>query len=204
MSRIKSNVRSALRREGGKLGKKLLRSIAIKICSEHIKMKHIDNFEEFKAGFDKDGKKPKLAVFYYLIGVLEYVTGDKKQGDPMITLTLPKDYCTEDPASPSGFRLPKGGEGFFVEHMLESPNIVKSYVGGNPDNNYEIDKDNLEIHVIGKAVKDKYAIIDIQSGGKDIYSRVKLKKNKVGIWKLYATSSIATGVQVTTEEVDDF
>lgn len=183
---------------------KFFKGLKRKMMSRKIKMKHIDNFEEFKEKFEEEAKDPEKTVFFYLIGVLEYITGDKKQGEPMITLTIKADMMQKDPVSPSGLRLPQSGEGYFVQHMLEDPNIIKSFVGGNPDNNYEIDKEELEMHLVGKEVKKKFAVIDIQSGGKDFYSRVKLQKNKYGIWKLYETSSIATGVQETTEDKDDF
>jgi hypothetical protein len=187
-----------------KEARKFFKGLKRKMMSRKIKMKHIDNFEEFKEKFEKEADDPEKTVFFYLIGVLEYITGDKKQGEPMITLTIRKDYMQVDPVSPSGLRLPKSGEGYFVQHMLEEPNIVKSFLGGNPDNNYEIDKEELVMNLVGKEVKRKHAVIDIQSGGKDFYSRVKLQKNKYGIWKLYETSSIATGVQEKTEDKDDF
>ncbi len=205
---------------GGKIGREIgrqvtyhqkdiikgLKKLKIAACKETYKLKHIDNFEEFKKQFEEKGSDPRWTVFFYMMGVLEYITGDKKQGEPMITLTVKKDYMQNDPASPSGLKLPQAGEGYFVQHMLESPNIVLSYFGGTPANNYEIDKDNLEMLVIGKAIdnKSKHAVIDVQSGGKDIYSRVKLQQNKKGIWKLYSTSSMATGVKKTEEEVGDF
>ncbi|MFX0134277.1 MAG: DUF6935 domain-containing protein [Candidatus Hodarchaeota archaeon] len=187
-----------------KEGRKFLKGLKRKMMSRKIKMKHIDNWEEFKEKFEKEADDPEKTVFFYLIGILEYITGDKKQGEPMITLTIKANMMQKDPVSPSGLRLPQAGEGYFVQHMLEDPNIIKSFLGGNPDNNYEIDKEELEMLLVGKEVKKNFAVIDIQSGGKDFYSRVKLQKNKYGIWKLYETSSIATGVKETTEDKDDF
>ncbi|NVM03263.1 MAG: hypothetical protein HWN67_13060 [Candidatus Helarchaeota archaeon] len=191
-------------REAKKLGRKFLKGLKKGLMSRKLKMKHIDNWEEIKEKFEKEADDPEKTVFFYLIGVLEYITGDKKQGEPMITLTVKANMMQKDPVSPSGLKLPQSGEGYFVQHMLESPNIVKSFVGGNPDNNYEVDKEELVMHLVGKKVKRNFAVIDIQSGGKDFYSRVKLQKNKYGIWKLYETSSIATGVQEVTEDKDDF
>jgi len=196
--------KATAKREANKFGKSLLKKIKKGLTAKKIKMKHIDNFEEFKEKFEKEGDKPEMTVFFYLIGVLEYITGDKKQGEPMITLTVKKDYMHKDPTSPSGLKLPQAGEGYFIQHMLEDPNIIKSFLGGNPENNYTVDKDELVMTLVDKDVKKNYAVIDIQSGGKDIYSRVKLQKNRHGIWKLYSTSSIATGVKVTAEEQDDF
>lgn len=187
-----------------KLGDKALDKIKTKVVSENLEMKHIDNFKDFKAGYEKDGKDPRKALFYYIIGVLEYATGDKQEGEPMITLTLPKDDNIVDSSSPSGFKLHIAGEGKFVQMMEQNPNIIKSYVGGTNKNNYEIDKEHLKIHIVGKHLEDKWAVIDIQSGGKDIYSRVQLKKNMEGIWKLSNTSSLATGVKKTEQKVDDF
>ncbi|MHA1379738.1 MAG: DUF6935 domain-containing protein [Candidatus Helarchaeota archaeon] len=205
LDRIGREVQRGLQRHQKDIVKGL-KAIKMKACKETYQLKHIDNFEEFKKQFEEKGSDPRWTVFFYMMGVLEYITGDKKQGEPMITLTIKKDYMQKDPVSPSGLKLPQAGEGYFVQHMLESPNIVKSYFGGTPDNNYEIDKENLKMIVVGKNIDDKkkHAVIDVQSGGKDIYSRVKLQKNRHGIWKLYSTSSMATGVKKTSDEVDDF
>lgn len=201
---IKNVIKSEVKKEVKKETQKQIKKLMVKACSETMEMKHINNYEDFKEAYDKEGKEPRKAVFFYLIGVLEYVTGNPEEGEPMITITLPKDYNQADPNSPSGFKLHKGGEGRFVEYMAEKPNIIKSFLGGTNKNNYAIDEDHLKMLVVGKYISDKNAVIDIQSGGKDFYTRVMLKKNKEGYWKLFGTSSIATGVKKPQAEMDDF
>ena len=150
--------------------------------------------KDFKEMWNKLGKTEKGAIKCYLIGVLEYIEGNK-MAEKMIAITLPKPQLT-----------PKGNPGkhekYFLSLYKKYPNIAKSYFGGTPDNNYEYSIENDLIINDNSVRGDKDSKIFVQSGGKDFGSPVHLRKNKDGYWKLFGTSSLVTGVKKI--EDDDF
>jgi len=174
------------------------------VVNKTLNRKSVTNFNEFKKEFEEKGTDPEEVVLLYCIAALEYANGND-DGHYMATLTLPKNFCEKDSSSPSGFKLSIKGELYYLEQIRKRPNIIKSYLGGTPANNYEIDPDNLKLNVVEEAVEKDKAIIVIQSAGKDNNTPMQLKKNKHGYWKIFmGTSSIATGVKVTSDQVDDF
>ncbi|NVM03887.1 MAG: hypothetical protein HWN67_16265 [Candidatus Helarchaeota archaeon] len=198
--KAESYIRRMARKEISK-GWKKIKTIKV---SKTLKKSVVKGFDEFKEMFDEKGTDPREVILLYCIAALEYANGND-DAKYMATLVLPKNYCHKDPASPSGLTIDIKGELYFLNHIREHPNNVKSYLGGTPDNNYELDEDNLELKIIKEGIEKKKALIVIQSAGKDMSTPVELKKNRDGYWKIFkGTSSIATGVKVTAEEVDDF
>jgi len=175
----------------------------VKKVEKHIKGKIITDFDEFKAEWEKIAGDPRQTVFFFLIAVYNYMT-DQKLGENMATIPLAKTFLLTSTESPTGFKINQRGDGFLMEHMRESPRIINSYLGGTPKNNYEIDPENIDMHLVGEIIEGTDAVIKIQSGGKDLDSPVSLRKNKDGQWKLFGFSSIATGVQQTEAEKGDF
>ena len=118
---------------------------------------------------------------------------------------LPKPRLLRDPTSPSGWKLNPKGEQYFLKHVKENPRTIPSYLGGTPDNNYEVDENNLQINVLEEGVSGREAVVVIQSAGKDFSTPCGLRMNKDGYWKIFkGTGSIATGARVTEEEKWDF
>jgi len=113
----------------------------------------------------------------------------------MAAIALPKNHLNAKGA-------PGQSEQYLLDHMKEDPNIPKSYLGGTTDNGYSSSYDNEIIALPQSKKGEKESKIFIQSGGKDNPTPVQLKKNKFGIWKLFNTSSIATGVKKIQD--DDF
>ncbi|NMC03892.1 MAG: hypothetical protein GYA24_01710 [Candidatus Lokiarchaeota archaeon] len=164
----------------------------------------VSDFEEFKAQWEAKASDPEQSVFYFLMAAYHYAQGDKDKGEWMATLILPKTHLLPDNRSPTGFKLNFMGDGYFMEHMAESPRIVNSYLGGSPENNYEIDTNNLVMHIVSEGSNAESVTIHIQSAGKDFSSPCNLRKNNSGQYKLFQIGSIATGVQKTEQEKGDF
>ena len=170
---------------------------------KHITGKIITDFNAFKAEWEKVAGDPRQTVFFFLIAVYNYMT-NKKVGEDMATVVLPKTFLLTSTSSPTGFKINPRGDGYLMEHMRESPRIVNSYLGGSPDNNYKIDPENIDIHLVAEAIIGTDATIKIQSAGKDLDTPCFLRKNNEGQWKLFGFSSIATGVKKTEQEKGDF
>lgn len=175
----------------------------VKKVEKHIKGKIITDFDEFKAGWEKVAGDPRQTVFFFLIAVYNYMT-DQKLGEDMATIPLAKTFLLASTESPTGFKINRAGDGYLMEHMRESPRIINSYLGGTPDNNYELDPENIDMHIVGEVIEGTDAAIKIKSSGKDLDTPCPLRKNKDGQWKLFGFSSIATGVQQTETEKGDF
>ncbi len=204
ISSIRWRAESYLRRKANDVISKGFNKIKTKGVNKTLEKKVVKGFDEFKEMFDEKGTDPREVILLYCIAALEYANGND-DGKYMATLCLPKNFCHKDPGSPSGFTIDIKGELYFLNQVREHPNNIKSYLGGTPDNNYEIDEDNLKLHIIKEGIEKNKALIIIQSAGKDNPTPVELKKNKHGYWKIFkGTGSIATGVKVTAEEQDDF
>jgi hypothetical protein len=163
----------------------------------------ITSFDKFKAAWEKDAEKPESSILYYIIAALN-IEKDPKIADAMMTVVVSKNDCVDDGSSPSGLKLRRTGSGYYIGQFKKNPHIARSYVGGNPDNDYKIDKASLTMTVVSKKEHGKGLKIFIQSGGKDMPTPVQLAENSSGQWKLTEYSSICTGVKKTTKESGDF
>jgi hypothetical protein len=162
----------------------------------------ITSFSKFKSAWEKDAGKPENAIMYYLIAALN-IEKDLQLADAMMTVVVSKNDCLEDSESHSGLKLGRSAK-YFVGQFKKNKNIARSYVGGTPQNGYNIDKDNLTMTVTKKQEHGKGLKIFIDSGGKDMDTPVQLRQNNAGQWKLTEYSSICTGVRKTSEEEGDF
>ena len=177
--------------------------------NKHINGKIITDFKEFKTAWEANAGDQIQSVFYFAIAVYNYCILDKQIGENMATLILAKTFLLKKSGSPTGFKINPAGDGYLMEHMRESPRIIKSYFGGTDKNNYEMDPENLDMHVTGKYEgKTQRGIpegcINLQSGGKDFETPMFLRRNNKGQWKMFGFSSLATGVKETEEEIGDF
>lgn len=185
-----------------------LRKKATKM-SNHVKGKLITDFNTFKTEWEKAAGDSIQSVFFFAMACYNYVLVDKEVGGNMATVILAKTFLLEGSNSPTGFKINPKGDGYLLEHMRESPHIIKSYFGGNPDNDYEVNTENLDMHVVGKYEGKTErgipeACITIKSGGKDFDTPLFLKRNNAGQWKMFGFSSLATGVQETKKKLGDF
>ncbi len=164
----------------------------------------ITDYEKFKSEWEKDSGTPEETIMYYIIAALN-LEKDRKLGEAMMTVVVSKKDLVEDSKSPSGYKLRRTGSGYYIGQFLKDKNIARSYVGGTPENDYEISKNNLVMSVV-KVIdrNEKTKKIFIQSGGKDNPTPVTLKMNRHGQWKLVEYSSICTGVKPPASQVDDF
>ncbi|MHA1380099.1 MAG: DUF6935 domain-containing protein [Candidatus Helarchaeota archaeon] len=205
ISSLKWKARSYAQREARNIVTKGFKKIKLKSVNKTLKKKVVKDFKEFKEIFDEKGKDPREVILLYCIAALEYANGND-DGKYMATLCIPTTFLRKDSGSPSGWTMDMKGELYYLDQIRKHPENVKSYLGGTPANGYQIDEDNLELNIIKEGIeKDKKALIVIQSAGKDFPTPIELKKNKHGYWKIFkGTSSIATGVKKTSDEVDDF
>lgn len=144
-------------------------------------------YPEFKKQWEQQWGKTELgAIKAFLIGVIEYLD-DPDEGRRMIALTIPGNYLNND-GTP--------GRNAFLEYFIQdNGNRAKSYLGGNPENNYQHQYEYI-LRMESNSQRGEWeSKIFIQSGGKDNPSPVHLKKNKDGYWKLFNVSSLATGVK---------
>ena len=113
----------------------------------------------------------------------------------MISYLLHPDRCIKDPNSPSGYRLNTSGVGFYIDQFMRKPAIVRSYLGGVPEKNYEIDESNIKLSIVSVDKSGDTARVVVKSSGKDFPTPVILKHTNDG-WKIYeGISSLATGVK---------
>jgi hypothetical protein len=162
----------------------------------------ITSFSKFKKEWEKDASEPENTIMYYLIAALN-VESDPKLADAMMTVVVSKNDCIEDIKSPSGLKLGRSAK-YYIGQFQGNKNIARSYVGGTPDNNYDIDQNALTMTVTKRQEHGKGLKIFIDSGGKDFDTPIQLMKNNSGQWKLTNYSSICTGVQKTVQEQGDF
>ncbi|MBD3187950.1 hypothetical protein GF325_14025 [Candidatus Bathyarchaeota archaeon] len=200
-NRAKSKAKSAVRDAAEDAVENFVKNA--KKVDKTIKGKVIWDFDTFKSEWEKVASDPVQSVLFFINAAYVYLK-DRKTGDAMVTILIPTPYLNKDPSSPSGFRLNPKGDGYLLMHMAEDGNIVKSYMGGTDKNNYEIDEDEFEMHVVGLGVDERSATVIIQSGGKHFNSPVNLKRNNDDQWKLFNISNIATGVRETEDEKYDF
>ena len=181
-----------------------LRKFKTNLKAKVISATHTSDFAAFKKRWEVEGKDHVNTVLLYLIAALEYSRGNDA-GDAMATLVLPKPRLLKNAASPSGYICNPKGAGYMLRHMRENPRVPLSFLGGSPDNDYQIDENNLQLNVVEEGVSGREAIVVIQSAGKDFATPCGLRMNSSGYWKIFkGYGSIATGVQKTEEEKWDF
>ena len=194
---IKHQVRTGLKQN--------VKQFALNMKKQVMNSTSVGDYNTFKKRWEAEGKDHVQTIFLYLLAALEYTTGNKDIGAAMATLVLPKPRLLVSKTSPSGYTPNPKGEGYFLNHMHENPRVVPSYLGGTPDNNYEIDPNNLQMTVVQEGVSGREAVVIIQSAGKDFSTPCGLRMNSSGYWKIFkGTGSIATGAKVTEEEKWDF
>ena len=162
----------------------------------------ITSFDKFKAAWEKDAGKPENTIMYYIIAALN-VEKDPKLADAMMSVVVTKKDCMKSGSSPSGLKLGKSAK-YFIGQFKKNKYIARSYVGGNPDNEYKFTKSKLTMTVVKKQDHGKGVKIFIDSGGKDFDTPLQLRENSSGQWKLTEYSSVCTGVQKTISEQGDF
>ncbi len=172
-----------------------------------IKGKMITDFDKFKTAWEKDAGEPENTIFYYLIGLLN-IERDEKIANAMMSILVHKDRTLQDSMSPSGLKLGRG-QRYFLMHTRDYPDVPRSYVGGTPENDYEIDEKALKmtllkIDPLRRKRGPPSVKLWIKSAGKDNPTPTQLSKNKHGQWKIIECSSIITGVRPSDDEVEDF
>jgi hypothetical protein len=167
-----------------------------------VTKKMIISFSKFKSEWEKDSGKPENTIMYYLIAALN-IEKNPDLADAMMTVVVSKKDTLEDGGSPSGLKLGRSAK-YFIGQFKKNKNIARSYLGGTPENDYQIDKNNLTMTVTKKQEHGKGLKIFIDSGGKDMDTPLQLQANNDGQWKLIEYSSVCTGVRKTPQEEGDF
>lgn len=160
------------------------------------------NLDEFKNMWATEGKDPYGAVKCLLVAVAETFKEKNPDGKKMWGMVLPKGQLNDQGEPGTTQRLALDQFGRTVKGTSFQGAIATSYLGGTPDNGYEPDYAAGLVPGKQKSIGEKEARIFVQSGGKDLASPVKLKKNKDGYWKIFEYSSLFTGVKPI--EDDDF
>lgn len=164
----------------------------------------ITDFDKFKAAWEKDAGSPYETIMYYIIAALN-IENDPKLANAMMTVVVSKKDSVEDGSSPSGRMLRRHGSAYYIGQFVKTGHIARSYVGGTPDNEYQIANNRLVMTVVKEQDKgESEKKIFIQSGGKDMPTPVSLARNSSGQWKLIEYSSVCTGVKRSKSELGDF
>lgn len=154
----------------------------------------ISDFSKFKTAWERDSGSPENSVLYYMMAAL-MVEQDPALAEAMMTVVVSKDHVTEDGKSPSGFKL-RSSAAYYVGQFRKNPHIARSYVGGNPDNNYQYSKNELRLTVVRVVEQgDNTLKLFISSSGKDMPTPVTVARNNKNQWKLIEYSSLCTGVR---------
>lgn len=137
--------------------------------------------------------------------VLHWLSINEPAAREMIPLFLPKPQLKPHTAKPSGFTLGMSDD-YLVYQLVQKPQIMRSYFGGTPENNY-VEIVDFEPEVDSNPpgfVEEKEAKLFVKSAGKDHPTPIGLKRNNEGIWKVFNWSSFATGVRPTLADEGDF
>jgi len=161
------------------------------------------SLDEFKSYLESAGKTPEGTVKCLIIAVLEAIKEENPDGMKMWGMVLPKDNLDADGKPDYTQRLAISQFSMKVKGTDFKGAIAASYLGGTNKNNYTCSYDN-EITVDKNQTRgdDKDMKLFVRSGGKDMASPVRMKKNKYGYWKIFEYSSLFTGVKPV--ETDDF
>ena len=173
-----------------------------KKVSKKITGSLITDYDAFEKSWTKTADDPVQTVFHFCMGAYNY-SKDPEIGEPMATLILSKKHNNKASHSPSGFTLGKTNK-YLMEHMRENINIAKSYLGGNYKEDYKFSEKKLTMGLVTSDTDAKFAVVVIQSGGKDYPTPIKLAKNSSGQWKIIEFSSLATGCRVPSSVEGDF
>lgn len=164
--------------------------------SRDVKGKIIEDFDIFKAEWEKNSKDPAQSVLFFLIGAFNYANGNEKVGEAMATEVLSEKNVWANASSQSGFKIPVSDRKIF-DILATLPGVVNSYLGGTLDNGYEIDMDNIVMHVEGAGYSGNDGSVHIKSSGKDFTTPFNVAKDAKGQWKVSDWASAATGVKQT-------
>jgi len=173
--------------------------------------------DAFKTEFNTEGKTPQGSV-KMLFKALIKIEEDPKLGEYLLSVVLRADEMSENKSSPSGYDVGSSMR-YLLDQMKASPQIVRSYVGAKPADDYQnFDKNNLVIDYPANGTltggvkidntlqypdKDTDGRIYVKSSGKDTGTPIYFKKGTTGLWKIESrsVSSIATGVQAKPKEI---
>ncbi len=164
--------------------------------------------EAFLTRFNNEGKTPEGAIKMLLLALLE-IENNPESAKVILSGIYNGKSLSASSGSPTGFVL-GNSELFIVDQMRKRPEIVRSYLGGTPEQNYEnfdasgntIDFPPDDTVVNGIRIDNSIrgnteGRIYIKSGGKDLPTGIRLEQNSQGLFKISpsSVSSIATGVK---------
>lgn len=177
------------------------------------------DFAGFKAKFEQQATTPRGAarmLFEALINGL----ADPPNAEAYLTLVLRSDELSPSASSPTGYVLGATGK-FMLQQLQAKPQIVYSYVGATPEQNYQNwSRTALQLsvpeqgNVAGQIVVDNTVEKDgattgklyVRSSGKDTPTPINMDRNNQGLWKIQTSSlgNLATGVKAATGSSGDF
>ena len=200
VNRASNNATSGVQQTANKATKQLVTNLG----SSKIQKRMITDFDDFKRSWESEAHSPYDSIAYYVIAALNIPT-NRALANAMMTVVVTKGDTVPSSTSPSGLSLTRNAV-YFIDQLVKSDHIAKSYVGGTPTNDYRIDPMNLVMTVVKEQDNggDGKRKIFIQSGGKDYPTPISVARNGAGQWKLMEYSSICTGVQKTKGEQGDF
>lgn len=150
--------------------------------------------EEFKAYWEQSGKTPEGSVKCLIIAALETVKEGNKDGKKMWGMVLHKDYVDSKGEVSERFAIEQCSRQIKGTDFKGA--ILTSYLGGTPENGYVCSYENDLVVIETQTITDGEEVkIFIQSGGKDMATPLRLRKNKDGYWKVVEYSSVYTGVK---------
>ena len=162
----------------------------------------VSDLDEFISKWNQVASEPNKVIMLYLLAALN-IEKNQDEAENMMTVIVSKRDCLEDNESPTNLRLGRSA-GYFLRRFQDNPHIARSYLGGSPENNYQIDESNLELKVVREEEINERFKIFIKSKGKDFLTPVQVQKNRDNQWKLVEYSSVCTGVKKPLSEQNDF
>lgn len=169
----------------------------------------------FQEKFKTEGKTYQGAIRMLFLALLE-LEKNPEEAQVMLSAVYNGKKLTADSSSPTGYSL-GNSDRFIVDQMRQRPEIVRSYVGGTPEQNYtnfDAEAGNIVYPAHGTVIEglkvnntldgNTEGQVYIQSLGKDFPTPIRLEQNNQGLFKIdpSSVSSIATGVK--KPEPEDF
>jgi hypothetical protein len=162
----------------------------------------VSGLDEFISKWNQVASEPNKVIMLYLLAAIN-IEKNQDEAENMMTVIVSKRDCLEDNESPTNLRLGRSA-GYFLRRFHDNPHIARSYLGGSPENNYQIDESNLELTVVREEEINERFKIFIKSKGKDFLTPVQVQKNRDNQWKLVEYSSICTGIKKPSSEENNF
>lgn len=153
------------------------------------------NYQEFKARYQKEGRTPEGAVKLYFEAVFCYINeATRAEGSKMLRYALHYDMPIEQSHNLATF----------VERLKypEYHHIFRGFAEGtSPENDYRMSPDNFNLVIVKKTQEQGYLRIFLRNSGADSLAPVWMKEFD-GLWYMINNASTYVQVRPPRSEID--